>query len=150
MAMNTIPTYGLAARHGYDGTWTAGTSPLGRALSAAANDFTGTNANNLVVATADETEGAYIKGLSFKALGTNVASAVRVFLNNGGDPTVAANNAFFDDMALPATTASAVGQTGPRQWLQMDIKLAPGERVLAGLATGVAAGWEVIPIMEKF
>lgn len=53
------------------------------AITAAANDYTGQGANNVVVFASDPTNGSFVQRLRFKALGTNVATVARIFINNG-------------------------------------------------------------------
>lgn len=55
----------------------------GGILTTAAADYTGLSINNLPVITADATNGGFIQRLRFKALGTNVATVARLFINNG-------------------------------------------------------------------
>jgi len=65
-------------------------------LTTAAADYTGQGANNTTVYQAGA-NGSWIQKLRFKALGTNVASVARIYLNNGKSPK--------------ATTLSAVSGT---------------------------------------
>jgi hypothetical protein len=145
MAANTKPIFTLIP----DLSANAGTG-MGTALIAAANDTNGTNANNQLVFTAGAVDGSYIRRLRFKALGTNVQTVARIFLNNGSDPTVAANNRWYEDFQLPATTLSANAPTGIGQDLVMEFALPPGWRIYAGLATAVAAGYVVTPIAGRY
>ena len=66
-------------------------------LTTAAADYTGQGANNIVVFGADSTNGSFVQRLRFKALGTNIATVARIYLNNG--------------YLRPATTLSAVSGT---------------------------------------
>jgi hypothetical protein len=72
MAANTSPIFSRA-----------GDIQGGVVLTTAANDYNGQNANNAVVFIADSTNGGYIQRLRFKALGTNVATVCRIYINNG-------------------------------------------------------------------
>ena len=49
----------------------------------AAGDFSGQNANNKVIFQADPTNGGFIQRLRFKAIGTNVATVARIYINEG-------------------------------------------------------------------
>lgn len=149
MAKNTSPTFSLDARHSTDGTATS-SSPLGLAISAAANDYDGSNANNAVLFTADSSEGGFLQAIRLRALGTNVASVLRIYLNNGSSPTTAANNTLIDEIALPATTASATALTGPLLRRIFNLRMYAGERIVVGLATAVAAGWRVTAEGSKY
>jgi len=63
-----------------------------------------------------------------------------VFLNNGSTQGTASNNAFFDEIALPATTASTTAAT-PTVDQPMNVRLPAGFKVYVGLGAAVAAGW---------
>ena len=117
----------------------------GPILTLAANDYDGAGANNALLFTAGSS-GSFIQKFRLKALGTNVATVLRVFLNNGLTNGTAANNAFFDEIPLPATTASSSSSTSPPIELVVNIALPAGFRVYAGLGTAVASGWQVTPI----
>ena len=52
-------------------------------LTLAANDYNGQNANNIIVYRADNTNGGYVQRLRFKAMGTNVATVARIYINSG-------------------------------------------------------------------
>jgi hypothetical protein len=65
-------------------TGVASSARLGVVLTVAAGDYTGVNGNNQIVFTSDSTNGSYLQKLRFKALGTNVASVARIYMNNGG------------------------------------------------------------------
>lgn len=135
MAGNTAPIYSRVG----DLT-TNGTTGMGQLLTAAANDYTGVSADDILAFTADATNGSFLDRLRFKAGGTNVASVARIFINNGSDHTVAANNFFYGEQSLPATTASATSATQDIDYA-MALALPPGFRVYWGLGTAVAAGW---------
>src|SRR5690242_21161977 len=63
------------------------------------------------VFTADATNGGFVQKLRLRAAGSNVATVLRVFINNGSTNTVAANNTLFDEISLPSVTAAAAGAT---------------------------------------
>src|SRR5262245_51311965 len=50
--------------------------------------------------------GGYVRRLRIKALGTNVASVLRIFINNGSTNGTATNNVLFGELTLAASTAS--------------------------------------------
>lgn len=74
-------------------------------LLTAANDYTGNNINNTVVYQADPTNGGFIQRLRFKALGTNVATVARIYINEGY--VALANTA-----GIPGTPTASVSTTG--------------------------------------
>ena len=55
-------------------------------LTTAAADYTGLGVLNQTVLKADPTYGSFVQRLRFKALGTNVASVARIFINDGSTP----------------------------------------------------------------
>lgn len=65
-----------------------------------AKDGTGT-VNLLYTAGAN---GSRIDQIKVRAKGTNVATSMRFFVNNGTDPTVAANNTLVHEVTIAATT----------------------------------------------
>lgn len=104
----------------------------------AALDGTGT-VSSLFTAGAN---GARVDKIRLKALGTNVGTVVRIFLNNGSTNTVATNNSLISEMTLAATTASST-VANPDVFLFLDVALPPTYTLLATLGTTVAAGWQL-------
>lgn len=77
MAANTIPIFTRLGKIG-----------MGCQLKAAANDYTGGTMNTKEVFGGDDTNGAFIERLRFKAVGTNVQTVARIYFNDGGINTV--------------------------------------------------------------
>lgn len=149
MAANTAPIYSIAGSVSSDGTATS-SSAMAPTFTTAAADYTGATAtHNKIVFTADATNGGYLGRLRFKAIGTNTASVARVFINNGGANTSAANNSFYGEVSLPATTAIATAATIDVDY-PMNFPLPLGFRIVVGLGTTVAAGWVCTPIGGKY
>jgi hypothetical protein len=130
MAANTDPIFPLTPKASF-ATLTAANT---------AKDGTGVTAQ-IVAAGAN---GAYVESIRCQPLGTNVASVLRIFLNNGGSSAVASNNSLWYEVALPVTTL-----TETNKMLATDILLTlnraipSGYKLLACLGTAVAAGWQV-------
>lgn len=122
---------------GFGGTITTGT-----------NDVTGVSANYKLVHTAGP-DGSYVRRLRFKALGTNVAGVMRIFINNGLVNTTAANNSFYGELSLPATTATTTASTVDLDY-PLDIQLDAGYRIYVGVAATVAAGWVCTAIAAQY
>ena len=81
-----------------------------------------------------------LESIKAKAAGTNIATVLRLFVNNGSTPTTAANNALFFEASLAATTASATAATIEYEfWFNK--KFPATYRVYAVIGTTVAAGW---------
>jgi hypothetical protein len=130
MAINTTPIF---SRKG-DVQWPAA------ALLAAntAKDGTGTVATAFTAGA----DGAFVQKLVARSLGTNVATVLRVFINNGLANTASVNNSLIAEMTLPATTVSEVAAQPPSE-LALNFALPAGYRLLCTLGTAVAAGHEV-------
>ena len=106
-----------------------------------AKDGTGTTA---LVMVADATEGGNLGMIVAEPLGTNVATVLRVFLNNGLVTTTAANNSLIGQISLPATTLSET-TTATMQAVErvFNRPIPPGHRIYVCLATAVLAGWQI-------
>lgn len=144
MAGNAAPIYSKIGD-----VSTNGTTGMSALQTTAVNDYTGAGASAVLVFTADGTNGGYVERLRFKAGGTNVATVARIYINNGSTPTVATNNAFYGEVTLPATTASATNATVDVDYA-MGISLPAGFRIYFQLATAVAAGWACMAVGGKY
>ena len=118
------------------------------AILATGNTAKDGTAGTSLLFTADASRGSYIRAIVAKPIGTNIQTVLRIFVNNGQDPTVAANNFYFKDYTLPATTLSeTAGQ--PESEFAINTGLPPGYRLYAVLGTTVAAGWTVGALAGK-
>jgi hypothetical protein len=88
------------------------------------------------------TNGSYVTKLTARPVGTNTASVLRVFLNNGSSNATQANNVLIAEATLPATTASAVAALQPVE-LQLNFAMPAGYIINVTLGTTVAAGYRV-------
>ena len=140
---NTDPIYSRVGDVTANGTTSFGTN-----LTTAAADYTGVSTNNALCYTAG-TAGGFVQRLRFKALGTNVATVARIYLNNGSVNTSAANNILYGELSLPATTASTSAATVDIDY-PMAIALNPSFCIYVGLGTTVAAGWSVTTIAGQY
>ncbi len=144
MAANTAPIYSLLGDvSNNDGT------TFGAAITTATGDYTGASANHILVHTGDATNGSYVRRLRFQAIGTNVATVARIYLNNGSANTTAANNVFYGQQSLPATTAINTAATVEVDY-PMELALPPGFRIYVGVGTTVAAGWVVTAVAGQY
>ncbi len=130
MAVNTSPIF---SKRG-DIQW----SPSALLAANTAKDGTGTVAT-VFTAGAD---GAFVQRLSARSLGSNVATVLRVFANNGSSNATAANNTLINEMTLPATTLSEVAAQPPYE-LPLNFALPAGHKILCTIGTAVAAGFAV-------
>lgn len=132
MPANTNPIFPLTPQIGAATLTTANT----------ATDGTGT-VSTLITATVDGTRVDYIKA---RALGTNVTTVLRVFLNNGGVNTTATNNMLWAEQTLPATTASNSVDIGPDIVIPINLSLPNGWKINVVIGTAVSAGWRVTAV----
>jgi hypothetical protein len=130
MAINTQPIFSKQGAI----QW----APAALTTANIAKDGTGTVAT-LFTAGAD---GAFVQRLVARSLGTNVATVLRIFINNGGVNTTAANNTLIAEMTLPATTLSEVAAQPPYE-LPLNFALPAGYKLNATIGTAVAAGYQV-------
>lgn len=126
-----------------------GTASFAAIILTATADFTGVSANHQEVFRADENNGGFIQRIRFKAIGTNIATVARIYINNGGVQTVAVNNVFYGEQSLPATTLNNAGATIEIDY-PMNFALNPGFRIWVGLGTTVAAGWRPTAIGGRY
>lgn len=101
------------------------------------------------VVTADANEGSYVDSITVMPRGTNVATVLRLFLNNGGATTTAANNALIGNYTMPATTNSETAAIAGMD-IGLDIAMPPGYRLLCTIGTAVAAGFDVTAYGGKY
>lgn len=137
MAANTLPIYSKAG----DVQWSAA------AITSAntAKDGTGT----VTTVFTSGADGGRVEKLVFQPLGTNVATVARVFVNNGQSNATPANNAYFVDVPLPATTLSESASM-PRVEVTLNLTLPAGYKLNVTLGTAVAAGYIVTAIGGKY
>ena len=146
MPANTLPIFSLAP----DIQWgsTDGNAGAAGPLKTAntAMDGTGTV---LTIFAADATNGGRIEMLLIKPAGTNVATVLRVFINNGSANTVIANNTLIDEVTIPATTASnAASQVDVV--MNLNLPLPPGYKINVAIGTTVAGGLQITGIGSKY
>lgn len=112
-----------------------------------ATDGTGTTA---LLFSADATNGGYLDYIQIKPLGnTGSSTTLRLFLNNGSDPAVAANNSLFDEVTLAAITLSNSAQN-PRLISPQRIPLPAGYRVYCCFGITVTNGWQITAVGGKY
>jgi hypothetical protein len=93
--------------------------------------------------TADATNGSNVGQVVATHLGTNVASVIRIFINNGSTNGTAANNELVGEIAMAANTVSqtAISVQGILDFGVLGLNLKAGYRLLATYGTSVAAGY---------
>jgi len=142
MPANTTPIFPLTPNVSWGSLLAANT----------AKDGTGT----VVTVFTDGANGARIDQIKVRSLGTNVATVLRFFINNGATNATAANNCLVHEITVAATTLSEVAAlvdndvlitkgsnaVPPVQFLPAGYKInvAIGTTVAAGLAISVCGG----------
>jgi len=121
------------------------------ALTAAntAKDGTGTVSTIATGNAAGNNAGNFLQKLLARPLGTNVATVLRVFVNNGAVNTTAANNTLIAELTLPATTLSEVSAQ-PDIVLPLNFTLPAGYKINCTLGTAVAAGYQVTAVGGQY
>jgi len=94
--MATSPVFPVTPKISYGTLTTANT----------AHDGTGTVSTVFTAGT----NGSVVDKIAVTSLGTNVATVLRFFINNGSDNTVAANNSLVFEKTIDATTLSEVAE----------------------------------------
>ena len=130
MPGNTSPIFGKVAHV----EWVNGV-----AAANTAKDGTGTVDT---IFTADATNGSYLQKIVVRPRGTNVASVMRFFLNNGASNATPANNVLIAEQFLPATTNTETGALAGYE-IPINMPVPPGFRVIVTLGTAVAGGYGV-------
>jgi hypothetical protein len=97
------------------------------------------------VFTADATNGSFLQKLIVRPRGTNVASVLRVFINNGLTNATAANNCLIAEVSLAATTNTEVAAIAGFE-VPMSLPIPPGYKINVTLGTAVAGGYAVAGI----
>lgn len=96
--------------------------------------------------------GSRIDQIKVRALGTNVATVLRFFINNGLTNATAANNTLMHEVTIPATTLSEVAAladndvTIPKNSTETVVPipyLPAGYKINCAIGTAVAAGLQV-------
>lgn len=129
MTANTSPIFVLTPHN----EWGANITTANTAM-----DGTGT----VITCFTAGANGSYVSSISVRALGTNTASVLRVFQNNGSSNTTAGNNVLIADFTLPATTASNTAALAPVD-IPINRMLPAGHVLNLTLGTTVSAGYAV-------
>ena len=138
MAGNTAPIYSKVADWQWIGAIT--TANTTKDLSAG---------TSYLAFLSDATNGGYVKKLRIRHLGTNVATVMRVFINNGSVTTTATNNILFDEIGIASNTVSETSASSIYE-LPINEALPPGYRIYVTIGTAVAAGLAVSAIAGKY
>jgi hypothetical protein len=99
--------------------------------------------------TSSSTAGGYVQRMRFRALSGNTATVARVWINNGSVTGTSANNILWDEISLPAVSASETSAL-PTYELPLNFALPPSYRLFVTLGTVVAGGYAITVIGGKY
>lgn len=148
-AVNTAAIYSKAG----DIQWCAADGDGGSAgaikTANTAKDGTGTVCT---IFTADATNGGRVDRIGIRAIGTNVATVMRVFINNGSTSATVANNTLITEVTCPATTLSEVAALADVtiSGTPFPLVLPAGYKLLVTIGTSVAAGLRATAFAGKY
>jgi hypothetical protein len=140
MPGNTAPIYSKVA----DWQWNIS------AITTANTTKDLSSGTSYIVFTADSTNGGYVKKLRIRHLGVNVATVMRVFINNGATTTTVANNILFDEIGIGAN--ATVSETSASTLFELPINeaLPPGYKIYVTIGTAIAGGLAVSVVAGKY
>ena len=143
MAQNTNPIFPLIPVN----SWVSGPAANAATPGVTANTTKDLTSGTIYgpIETAGAVEGSRLDFIKVRALGTNVQTVIRIWINNGAATTTAANNTLYLERTISATTVSETSEQ-PDIILPMSISLAAGYRVYATFGTAVAAGFHLTAI----
>ncbi len=128
MAANTSPIYCMTGNIGFI-----------QSLATAATAKDGTTATLLFTAA---TNGSRVEKILIRALGTNTATAFRLFVNNGSAVGTASNNTLIREMTIASTTLSEVAALADNE-MTLNFTLPAGYKLYVAIGTTVAAGLSI-------
>lgn len=146
MAANTSPIYSRTSDIQWGATDGNGGAAGPLKTANTAKDGTGTV---LTVFTADATEGGFVRNVRIRAAGTNVATVLRLFINNGSTNATIANNVLFEELTLAASTLSEVAALQNYD-IPMNLGLPAGYKLNVTIGTTIAAGVSCSAVGGKY
>ena len=143
MAQNTNPIFPLTPVN----SWVSGVAANAATPGVTANTTTDLTAGTIYgpIFTGKAVDGSRLDFIKVRALGSNAATVIRIWLNNGSATGTAANNTLYLERTLSATTVSQTAEL-PDIILPLNISLAAGYRVYATFGTAVAAVFHLTAI----
>lgn len=96
-------------------------------------------------------EGSRVDAIKIRPLGTNVATVLRIFINNGSANSTPTNNSLFHEVTIPAATLSEVASLTDTVVLFDGVSLPQlvlegGNKLNVTIGTAVAAGLQITVI----
>ena len=143
MAQNTSPVFPKVPAV----TWVSGTAATAGTPGLTANTTTDLTSGTIYgpIETAGAVEGSRLDFIKVRPLGTNVATVIRIWINNGSATGTAANNTLYLERTLSATTLSQTAEL-PDIILPLNISLPATYRIYATFGTAVAAGFHLTAV----
>jgi hypothetical protein len=138
MAANTAPIFPLTPKFGASGN----------IITTAITTVNGDISSGDLVMTAGS-NGARVDYVRVRALGTNVATVLRLFINNGSTAATGTNNFLFTEATIAATTLSQVAALAETT-VQLDLALPAGYKIYALIGTSVSAGLQVTAVYGDY
>jgi hypothetical protein len=147
MAQNTSPIFPLVPVN----TWVSGTAANAATPGVTANTTKDLTSGTIYgpVFTGKAVDGSRLDYIKVRALGTNVATVVRIWINNGSATGTAANNALFLERTLASTTVSETAEL-PDITLPLNLSVPAGYRIYATFGTAVAAGYHLTAVAGDY
>jgi len=143
MAQNTNPIFPLTPVNSWVSGAPATSGTPGRDANTTKDLSSGTNYGPIF--TGKAVDGSRLDFIKVRTLGTNVATVIRIWVNNGSATTTAANNVLYLERTLSATTVSEVAEQ-PDIILPLNLSLPAGYRIYATFGTAVAAGFHLTAV----
>lgn len=135
MAANTSPTFPLIPNIGWATLTTANASYTG--VGSVATIFTaGANSSR-------------VNRIIAKPLGDNVQTVLRIFINNGSENTIPANNSLIKEFTLSGVTSSANTALDEVIW-DINEELEPLHKINVTLGETVVGGWAITAFGEDY
>jgi hypothetical protein len=143
MAQNTNPIFPLTPVN----SWVSGAPATSGTPGRDANTTKDLSSGTIYgpIFTGKAVDGSRLDFIKLRALGTNVVTVIRVWINNGSATSTAANNALYYERTLSATTVSEVAEL-PDIILPLNLSLPAGYRIYATFGTVVAAGFHLTAV----
>jgi hypothetical protein len=147
MAQNTSPIFPLTPVN----TWVSGTAATAGTPGLTANTTTDLTSGTIYgpIFTGKAVDGSRLDFIKSRALGTNVATVIRIWINNGSATGTAANNTLYLERTLSSTSVSQVSEQ-PDILLPLGISIPAGYRIYATFGTAVAAGFHLTAIAGDY
>ncbi|CAB4146361.1 hypothetical protein UFOVP503_8 [uncultured Caudovirales phage] len=147
MAQNTSPIFPLTPVN----TWVSGAAANAATPGVTANTTKDLTSGTIYgpIFTGKAVDGSRLDFIKSRALGTNIATVIRIWINNGSATGTAANNTLFLERTIAATTVSETAEQ-PDITLPLNLSVPAGYRIYATFGTAVAAGFHLTAVAGDY